>query len=105
MSIIQAAVWGRDNNSSAPTTARPRWWYLGPVTVQVQASDAVSGIAAAQASLDGGAWQNGPVTVPEGQHSVTVRAEDGAGWESTAQANIKVDTSPPEITLASGAAG
>jgi len=28
-------------------------WYLGPVTVQVQASDAVSGIAAAQASLDG----------------------------------------------------
>ncbi len=79
-------------------------WYLGPVTVQVQAEDAVSGIAAAQAALDGGGWQNGQVTVPEGDHTVTVRAEDGAGWESRAQVRIRVDAHPPENTL-NGAGG
>lgn len=73
-------------------------WYVSAVTVTASASDALSGVAGVQVSLDGGGWQNAPLVVTiDGTHSLRVRASDAAGNQATAAGpTIKIDAHPPE---------
>ncbi len=73
-------------------------WHLTPVTVQVSGSDAVSGVAAAQVSVDGGAWQNDAATLSaDGIHTVRFLVRDAAGNTASAGPEaVKVDVSPPQ---------
>ncbi len=74
-------------------------WYRGPVTVSFSASDATSGVAATEASVDGGAFINaaGGVTVSgEGLHTVAYRSRDAAGnQEADRTLDIQIDSVAP----------
>jgi len=73
-------------------TAGNNGWYRSNVAVAGIAADATSGIALVQV--------NGQpnLSLSDGVHSVTVRAVDQAGNESTQTITVRVDTTPPDLT-------
>ena len=75
-------------------------WYRSVVSVTVTGTDATSGVATREYRIDGGAWQTytGAFDVPEGTHTVDVRATDVAGHVSTVQsATLKIDATAPTL--------
>ncbi len=88
--------------STAPAgTAGSGGWYVSQVTVSATASDAMSGLATTEYSLDGGTWTSGAtVTVTsDGSHTVDFRATDNAGNRSTSSRTILVDQTLPAVSF------
>jgi LysM repeat protein len=83
---------------SLPPADGQNGWYISPVTVTAQGSDATSGVASREARLNSGAWQaNGLTVSADGTHTVTVRVTDNAGNSQTATATLRRDATPPTI--------
>lgn len=85
-------------------------WYLTPVTLTLNATDAVTGVAGTEWSLDGGAWTTyeAPVQVSgDGGHTLRYRSSDLCGnTEAAVTLDIKLDTTAPEgLTLATASGG
>ncbi|MEV4760295.1 ThuA domain-containing protein [Micromonospora sp. NPDC049559] len=82
-------------------------WHAGKVPVTLAATDAGSGVAKIEWSLDGGAWT--PYTEPvdvagDGQHELLYRATDTAGnVETLKSALLRIDGTNPTL-LVSGLA-
>jgi Bacterial Ig-like domain len=98
-------------DSADPTAAVtcPAGWNTHAVTCSTTANGGPSGIANLTASVDGGAFA--PVTgnaVPvstDGDHTITLKAVDGAGNEATSTAaHVKIDRTLPRATLSCAAA-
>lgn len=73
-------------------------WYLTPVTLDLSATDDVSGVAGLTYSLDAGSWQTyaAPLVLDDGVHEFLFRAMDVAGnQEGTNVALVKVDSNGP----------
>jgi hypothetical protein len=99
---------------TAPTEAAV---VRAPVTLTATASDALSGVASVEASVDGGAWSaltsaggnnyvSTALSLADGDHSVSLRAQDGAGNPAAAgPGHFTVDTVPPLIQIAGVAEG
>jgi len=98
-------------DATAPTTvgtiapASPdgqNGWYLSPPTVTLAPSDATSGLASTQYSLDGGPWTVyfGPISPSgEGGHSLQFYSVDKAGNQEAPQTiTWAVDTTAPTTT-------
>lgn len=93
---------------SAPTlvgTAGQAGWYTSSVQVTASATDATSGLASVQYSVDGGAWQAGPLILTDGRHTVKVQATDQAGNSASATQLVNVDSTPPQSAFISPAEG
>ena len=75
-------------------------WYLGPVTYNGSASDALSGLAGLTCTLDGSPLGScTPVTVTgEGAHTLVITARDLAGNVQTFNQNIPLDIQNPNLT-------
>jgi hypothetical protein len=80
-------------------------WYTSSVGVSVSATDATSGVASTQYSVDGGAWQTTAPTLLDGVHTVQIKVTDNAGNVSTTSASAKVDATPPVSAFISPAEG
>src|SRR6267378_66797 len=84
-------------------------WFVSPVTVSLNASDATSGIANTSYRVDGGAWlaYGGSFVVSDGLHTLQYFSIDLAGHiEATHSQAINVDTTPPTTTASlSGTTG
>lgn len=82
-------------------------WYRTPAVLTATASDATSGLAGVQYSVDGGAWQDGStVTISiDGSHMVEFQARDQGGNTTTASQMVNVDTTPPQSAFTSPAEG
>ncbi|MFD0693603.1 OmpL47-type beta-barrel domain-containing protein [Paenibacillus sp. GCM10027628] len=79
-------------------------WYVHPVTLSLNASDNVSGLAKTEYSLDGGTtWQNysSPVTLnQDGKYAVSYRSTDNAGnVETPKTVSFNLDATAPTITV------
>ncbi|MEK6851541.1 MAG: Ig-like domain-containing protein, partial [Candidatus Thermoplasmatota archaeon] len=81
-------------------------WTGANVTVAWQGSDATSGIASFETSLDGGAFSPAGLAVSrefsglaEGPHDVEVRATDSAGNSATSNVTFGVDTVAPSVSI------
>ncbi len=101
--------WGTDSfgvDSVAPDTGAALagtvgldGWRTGPVTVNLTAYDATSGVAYTEYRIDGSAWA--PYAAPfvvsgEGPHSVEFRSRDVAGnLETTHASSFKIDSQTP----------
>lgn len=74
-------------------------WQGAATVIAWSATDALSGVAAAQWRLDGGAWQEGsPVTVAgAGQHLVELTATDLAGNQAGTTLNVWLDLEAPVL--------
>ena len=70
-------------------------WYVSPVTFTASAFDPTpgSGIETLSYSLDGNGWTAyaAPVTMSDGLHTVTFRAQDLAGHVSEISQSVQVD--------------
>jgi hypothetical protein len=83
-------------------------WYRSDVTLNVTASDAITGIASITASINGGAPSivSGPLSFSDGIHTVTLTAADNAGNITQNTETIQVDTITPTLsTSLSGTSG
>ncbi|MGB1285951.1 MAG: OmpL47-type beta-barrel domain-containing protein, partial [Aggregatilineales bacterium] len=88
------------------TTDRPpdtaSGWYSQPVTVTFSSTDATSGIAALNYDWNGAGWQ--PYTTAltvaaDGVHQLNGQTQDVAGWEALTGIGIRLDQTPPDVTL------
>jgi hypothetical protein len=93
-------------DSGLPTVSVPlapngtNGWYSTRPTLAASASDAVSGVASAFISLNGGSWL-ASVSPADGTASVAGRATDNAGNVATSSAQtVLVDTVAPSVALA-----
>jgi hypothetical protein len=98
-------------DSADPTAAVscPAGWNTHAVACTATADGGPSGIAALAASVDGGAFSavtgNAVPVSTDGDHTVTLKAVDGAGNEATsAAAHVKIDRTLPRATLSCAAA-
>ncbi|HUL38664.1 MAG TPA: Ig-like domain-containing protein [Methanomassiliicoccales archaeon] len=85
-------------------------WYVSSIEVELNASDAISGVHLIQYALDAGQWQNytSPLTISSpGSHSLLFRSEDVAGnVQEATELILQVDDSAPSCGLdLSGIAG
>lgn len=82
-------------------------WFVSDVTVTASASDLApgAGLASLEVSVDGSSWgaYPGPLALSDGEHSVDLRAADGAGNGAQESLVVKVDSQPPEINLSAAA--
>jgi hypothetical protein len=89
-----------DRTAPVTTATAPPAWNNTDVTVNLSASDALSGVAATHWSLDGGADQTGnsvPVTT-EGDHTLAFHSVDNAGnTETTQTIHVQIDKTGPTI--------
>ncbi len=77
-------------------------WYSSGMQVSANASDATSGVASLESSLDGGVYQAyiSPVSFGDGYHTVQFKATDNAGNETeTSMQEFYVDTIAPAVDL------
>jgi hypothetical protein len=76
-------------------------WYVTPAEVSASASDATSGVAAFEYSLDGGTPTpyTDPLSLPDGNHTIVFQAVDVAGFTASVSQTVNVDTQPPQIDL------
>jgi hypothetical protein len=79
-------------------------WIKDTSEITLNATDALSGVAATQYKIDDGDWQAyvGPFTFAvAGTHVITYYSVDGAGnREDTHNVSVKIDKNDPEISLA-----
>jgi hypothetical protein len=78
-------------------------WYLGEVSINLTASDSVSGILQLDYRVDGGEWlsfHNLVGVASEGDHELEYRAVDRAGnVETTNALSFRIDSSAPSLEL------
>jgi cytochrome c len=102
-------------DGTAPVTAatfapaNDNGWHAGTVPVTLSSTDAGSGVASIEWSLDGGAWTpyTGPVDVSgDGQHELLYRATDTAGnVETLKSAVLMIDATKPTVIVSGFADG
>lgn len=82
-------------------------WYVSAVNVSGMGRDAISGVAAVDVSINGGAWQPATVSLTDGIYQVQARVVDLAGWSALSPVQaVQVDTTQPGLTMtASGTKG
>ena len=83
-------------------------WFISEAIFSASAVDSISGLAALETSIDGGAWTiyNSPITLSDGLHTVALRAYDKAGNLAETNQTISIDTLTPVLDFSvSGAVG
>ncbi|WP_219950603.1 Ig-like domain-containing protein [Salinibacterium sp. M195] len=82
------------------TKAGGAGWFGAGAALSVSASDLDSGVELVEFRVDGGAWAEfvSPVSLADGQYSVSARATDAAGNVSdVVTQQVKVDSVAPEV--------
>lgn len=93
----------RDATAPATTATAPATWQKTDVTVSLNATDNLSGVAATHYTVDGGSEQTGTsLTISgEGTHPVTYRSVDQAGnAEAANTVTVLIDKTLPTISAA-----
>lgn len=91
-----------DDTAPVTTSNLDGEWHKGPFSVELEATDVLSGVSATYYKLDGGPTQtySGPFDlVSEGTHSVEFWSEDALSLVESAQTGtVKIDSTPPVTT-------
>jgi len=71
-------------------------WFMSAVAIELNGADAVSGVNSEQIRIDGGGWNNAPLTISaDGIYAVDLRVTDHAGRTTTSSDTLKIDSTPP----------
>jgi hypothetical protein len=101
-SATGSTTWKRDVTAPAVNAIYPSvnglngWHVAAPVAVSAAGSDALSGLASAQVSVNGGGWQSS-ASLGDGIYMVNFRTADNAGNSSSVSRTIKVDSTLPAV--------
>ncbi|HSG41840.1 MAG TPA: Ig-like domain-containing protein [Anaerolineales bacterium] len=96
-------AWKRDTTPPTVTPAIPSptgsngWFSTVPVSISANGSDSMSGLASAQVSVDGNAWQSGATLDIDGMYTVDFKALDRAGNSITSTGTVNIDTIDPDL--------
>jgi|GEM_PF-2123707 len=97
------------SEASADGVAGTSGWFLGDVTVTLQATDATSGVRDLEYRLNGGAWTiyaNPIALTDEGVFTIEYRATDVAGnVEAIRTITVSIDRTAPEAEILSPTEG
>jgi hypothetical protein len=74
-------------------------WYVSPIVVLPEGSDATSGIASQEVSLDNANWTAAVTVSTDGIQTVYERLLDAAGNAATGMRTIRLDTTPPSLSI------
>lgn len=85
-------------NVSGGVSGGGGWYRGGTVDVSASGADAVSGVATAEVSMDGGGWTRSAQVRGDGVHSVSGRVIDEAGNQSTDSVEIRMEGTPPSLS-------
>jgi hypothetical protein len=102
-SATGSTTWKRDVTAPTANAIYPSvnglngWHTSSPVAVSATGSDALSGLASAQVSVNGGGWQSS-ASLGDGIYTVSFRTIDNAGNSSSVSRTIKVDSTLPTVT-------
>ena len=90
-----------DKTAPATTSDAPSGWQQQPVTVTFTPTDAGSGVARTEHSLDGTTWTAGTsVLLGHGNHNLRFRSADHVGnGETTKSVPVLVDLENPAVTI------
>jgi major membrane immunogen (membrane-anchored lipoprotein) len=98
-----STTWKRDVTAPVVNAVYPSangsngWHVTSPVAVSASGSDALSGLASALVSVNGGAWQSS-ASLTDGIYTVNFRTFDNAGNSITISRTIQVDATLPSLT-------
>jgi hypothetical protein len=107
-SLAQSYSWKLDSqspnvDSSSPAASGANGWYTSDVSVALSGTDATSGIDAAsyRYQVNGGAWQPGALLnlTSDGVYNINISASDLAGNAGTRAATIRLDKTPPTLSV------
>ena len=107
LSATGSTSWKLDTSNPSANIVVPAatgsngWFKTLPVAISANGSDAISGLAVARLSIDGGAtWQASSITLSsEGQYTVLYGAVDNAGHAITYPGRtVSIDTTLPTLT-------
>ncbi len=73
-------------------------WYISAVNATAGGSDAISGLASALLSVDGGSASPSAILAVDGVHTLNETATDKAGNSASTSASVKVDMTAPQIS-------
>lgn len=90
-----------DKTAPATTNDAPSGWKKTPFVVKLEATDALSGVATTEYSLDGVSWlpyTDGIDVATDGEWVIYFRSVDEAGnVEDTSSVTVRLDTKPPAV--------
>jgi hypothetical protein len=86
-------------DASLPGSDGQNGWYISPVTIKANSSDATSGLASQGVSLDGSSWVPSVTISTDGTTTVQVHAQDNAGNSASSLKTVHVDTTAPAANL------
>jgi len=87
--------------ASVPSPSGQDGWYLSGLSVQLQASDTISGVTGIFYQVNGGGWQHytAAFTIGEGKHALRFYSTDLAGRSSpVGSLSLNVDPTAPTTT-------
>ncbi len=92
------------NSSLAGTSgSNPAWYTSALLNGSASDTSSGSGLFALEYRLDQGSWatfpESGELTLPDGRHTVEVRATDNAGLTTSSSKAFSVDGNPPSIAI------
>ncbi len=84
---------------SLPSPDGQNGWYRSSVSVSAYGSDSNSGVASQEVSLDNASWSPSMTISTSGTYTLYGRVTDVAGNASTTSTTIRIDTTPPSVTV------
>jgi hypothetical protein len=98
-----SSTWAYDPDPPDPSiglsgTSGSNGWYISAVNATAGGSDAISGLASAVLSVDGGSASPSAAITTDGVHTLSETAIDKAGNSASATASVKVDTVAPQVS-------
>ncbi len=85
--------------ASLPAPDGQNGWYVSPLTITANSSDAVSGLASQGVSLDGSSWSPAVTISTDGVYTFQVQAQDNAGNSASSSQTFRLDSTAPEASL------
>jgi len=85
------------SNINISGTSGLNGWYVSAVNATAGGSDAISGLASAKLSVDGGAAVSSASIATDGVHSLNASVLDNAGNSDSSSASVKVDRTAPQV--------
>lgn len=107
-SLMQTYSWKLDTGLPASTTTVPapgglNGWHKSAVSVSISGVDGVSGIdpSGYRYRINGGTWQAGTAftLTADGVYSIETEARDLAGNASNRAATVRIDQTPPGVSI------